>query len=433
MAGAPTSRLIALDSELLLAVCAKLDAVDVARLRGACRALHDCCAEPALWRAKLAERFGDEPADERAAAEHPARTYARRAVCARWGLRNSSPKADNRPPSPENAQLVVDLSSRVRALRLGATPDARKTLSRLDLNASGATPPFVGRGGSSSRGGGSDGGGSSGSPVCAAGAPFTPTAALDAVLQKRLSRDLLDIVAAAPGGVSAFPAQEDMLLWYATVSGVVGRPDEQTTFKLVLSFGPKARAEVRGAEEEALLARAHAKARRAGRRLTPRTAAAMLEIAARAEDADEAMLPSVRLASPAVKHPNVAPDGRVCAHALNSRGDPANTVRVLLLKVQQLLDRPHLGVRPLNKAAALEYVEALSPASIVAPAQCSAIAGSSAFPPQRPSSLALLSPPDLNRASPTGSSCAGTPATASGAAGEGAPPTPVPLPFLLWQ
>ncbi|KAJ1636123.1 hypothetical protein T492DRAFT_1141303 [Pavlovales sp. CCMP2436] len=115
-----------------------------------------------------------------------------------------------------------------------------------------------------------------------------------------------------------------MLLWYATVTGIAGRPDERTAFKLVLSFGPQARAEARGAEEEAELARAHAGARRAGRRLAPHATAALL--AARGEDADEAMLPSVRLASPAVKHPNVAPDGRVCAHALYSRCDPADTV-----------------------------------------------------------------------------------------------------------
>ncbi|KAJ1636124.1 hypothetical protein T492DRAFT_414733 [Pavlovales sp. CCMP2436] len=82
------------------------------------------------------------------------------------------------------------------------------------------------------------------------------------------------------------------------------------------------------------------------------------------------------------------------------------------------------GVRPLNKAAALEHVEAQTSTSVVAAAQCSAIADSSAFPPLRPSSQALLSPPNLNWAS-----SAGTPAAAS----EGAPAMPVPLPFLLRQ
>lgn len=454
--------LAALAPELLAAICACLVAEDVARLAGTCRALRSACGERGVWLAQLLARFGDapDPAGESAEPAHPRAKLARLAVCARWGLKRPLPASAGWPPSPENEGARA-LAQRVQALRLGASPDARKVLSYLDLNASGATPPpSVARGGfgrqrlsaafssgsaSTTRASASSSSAATPSPASActlstpSGAPSTPAPpSLVGLLQQRLQRDLLELVTTtspppppvssasshggkgskgAPlvaGSISAFPEQEDMLLWRATIRGLPGRPDEATSFHFSLAFGPQAQAAATSARRARALAEqasAERTARRAGRRAHLVYEDAEDEEERRAgRDAggggggnsgawEECLLPAVTILRPAVHHPNVDRHGHVCEHALRSRCRPADPVRVVLLEVQRLLDCPHFGVRPLNKAAALDWILAKEPraAGTDAPPPAAADAGSS--PPS--TGLPFGSPPDLNRASPS--------------------------------
>lgn len=379
--GACARSVASLAPELLCAICLCLEPEDVARLMAACRALRAACAERELWAALLARRFGGaaDPAGELDPPAHPSRTLARLAVCARWGLRPSGASAATEadwPPSPENEDARA-LAQRARALRSGASPDARKTLSYLDLNASAPAPPDGGCGGRTPPSAPASVSEQmralslSAPTACAAAVPAvgTPASARAAapstpaprgrapLCLRRLKRDLLELVGAGAGAVSAFPAQEDMLLWHATVRGLPGRPDERVVFKCSLAFGRGARAAERCAADArslAELASAERTARRAGRRAHARDFWSAEPAAG--DEADGGLLPAVRIASPAVRHPNVDKRGHVCAAALGSRCSPADSVRVVLLKLQGLLDRPHFGVRPLNEAAALEWL-----------------------------------------------------------------------------
>ncbi|KAG8459455.1 hypothetical protein KFE25_012790 [Diacronema lutheri] len=417
--------------ELLAAICRCLPAEHVAALRATCRTLRGACGDRALWAGLLAERFGDapDPVGELAALDHPSRIFARLAVCARWGLARTAggpPAADGSPPSPENAGVGA-LATRVHSLRLNVTtPDARKALSYLDLNAGGATPPTPHAGAASAGGATRDGrvpaaaAASPGAGACAPLSlpPHTPAPTLPDLLQKRLRRDLLELVSApaaiagagasnvgAIGAVSAFPVQEDMLVWNATVRGISGRPDADVTFRLVLAFGVAAGRAVDADAASARRTERRARARGAGRRGgTPASAGgggSVDDADAHAHahaDADAFFLPVVRVVSPPVAHPNVRADGTVCAAALRARCRPADPVRAVLLGVRELLDRPHLGVRPLNRAAALEWALAREPLGAARGCAAAAPAGAPARVAYAASNMFDGSPLDLNRA-----------------------------------
>ena len=67
-------------------------------------------------------------------------------------------------------------------------------------------------------------------------------------------------------------------------------------------------------------------------------------------------IPMIRFIQPYCFHPNVRPDGTICARALEKRVVAVDAVSTILSRVSDLLSRPCFAVAPVNKlAAALWY------------------------------------------------------------------------------
>lgn len=124
---------------------------------------------------------------------------------------------------------------------------------------------------------------------------------------QRLKHDLSALMADAPPGVSAFPLDNDVFLWTATVMGVAGTVYDGMRFTLELQFPD----------------------------VYP-------------------LQPPIVTFTPSCFHPNVdAQDGRICLNILNEGEgwSPSFDVGTVLLSIQSLLGDPNTD-SPLNVPAA---------------------------------------------------------------------------------
>ncbi|KAJ3074900.1 Ubiquitin-conjugating enzyme E2 11 [Podochytrium sp. JEL0797] len=122
---------------------------------------------------------------------------------------------------------------------------------------------------------------------------------------KRLQSELMQLMMSATQGVSAFPEQDNMLSWVATIQGPAATVYEGLTFKLALKFP-----------------------------LTyPYTA------------------PTITFVTP-IFHPNVdAVGGTICLDILKEKWSAIYNVQTVLLSLQSLLGEPN-NDSPLNTDAA---------------------------------------------------------------------------------
>lgn len=112
--------------------------------------------------------------------------------------------------------------------------------------------------------------------------------------RKRLMRDLKRVQSDSPEGIVAFPLNDDLFHWGATIAGPEDTPWEGGLFRLALDF----------THEYPMLP------------------------------------PNVRFVTP-VFHPNVYKDGRICMDIMKSQWSPAYDVISLLLSIQSLLGDPN--------------------------------------------------------------------------------------------
>ncbi|CCW62645.1 unnamed protein product [Phytomonas sp. EM1] len=120
----------------------------------------------------------------------------------------------------------------------------------------------------------------------------------------RLQKELMELVLADVDGISAFPHNDDLFHWIATIRGVERTPYEGLEYRLSLSFPPN----------------------------YPYAA------------------PSVSFLTPCF-HPNVDVHGAICLDILKERWSAAYTAGAVLLSIQALLDNPN-NQSPLNAQAA---------------------------------------------------------------------------------
>ncbi|XP_001628644.2 ubiquitin-conjugating enzyme E2 C isoform X1 [Nematostella vectensis] len=121
---------------------------------------------------------------------------------------------------------------------------------------------------------------------------------------KRLNQDLMDLMMTNEKTVSAFPINDTMVEWNATITGVKDTLYDGLKYKLTISF-PK-------------------------------------------EYPYQA--PKVKFTTPCF-HPNVDQQGNICLDILKEKWAPSYNVRTLLLSIQSLLEDPNLE-SPLNAQAA---------------------------------------------------------------------------------
>lgn len=122
--------------------------------------------------------------------------------------------------------------------------------------------------------------------------------------KRRLIRDYRRLTNDPPGGVSAAPNPDNLMIWDGVIYGPADTPFEDGTFKLQLSF----------------------------------------------DDSYPTKPPSVRFLSP-IFHPNVYADGALCLDLLQNRWSPTYDVAAILTSVQSLLGDPN-PASPANAEAA---------------------------------------------------------------------------------
>lgn len=122
--------------------------------------------------------------------------------------------------------------------------------------------------------------------------------------RKRLMRDFKRIQADPPGGVSASPVPDDIMMWNAVIIGPDATPFEDGTFRLVLKF----------------------------------------------DENYPSNPPVVRFLSE-MFHPNVYPSGDLCLDILQNRWSPTFDVSTILTSIQSLLNDPNTA-SPANVEAA---------------------------------------------------------------------------------
>lgn len=126
-------------------------------------------------------------------------------------------------------------------------------------------------------------------------------------VSKRLQQDLMTLMKSADGSVSAFPRDNNLFAWVATIHGAKGTVYEGLTFKLSLSFPSD----------------------------YPYSA------------------PTVRFDTPCY-HPNVDQQGNICLDILKDQWSALYDVRTVLLSIQSLLGEPN-NESPLNSQAAATW------------------------------------------------------------------------------
>ncbi|CCW65919.1 unnamed protein product [Phytomonas sp. Hart1] len=120
----------------------------------------------------------------------------------------------------------------------------------------------------------------------------------------RLQKELMELILTDVDGISAFPHNDDLFHWVATVSGVERTPYEGLEYRLSMNFPSN----------------------------YPYSA------------------PTVNFLTPCF-HPNVDVHGVICLDILKERWSAAYTAGAVLLSVQSLLDNPN-NQSPLNAQAA---------------------------------------------------------------------------------
>lgn len=120
----------------------------------------------------------------------------------------------------------------------------------------------------------------------------------------RLQKELMELLMAGAVGISAFPHQDDLFHWVATVCGVAGTPYEGLEYKLAMKFPPS----------------------------YPYAA------------------PTVTFLT-ACFHPNVDVHGAICLDILKEKWSPVYSASAVLISIQNLLDNPN-NQSPLNLQAA---------------------------------------------------------------------------------
>uniref|UniRef100_A0A7S4KH06 UBC core domain-containing protein n=1 Tax=Paramoeba aestuarina TaxID=180227 RepID=A0A7S4KH06_9EUKA len=123
-------------------------------------------------------------------------------------------------------------------------------------------------------------------------------------VMKRLQSELMSFTTAPPPGISAFPSDDSILQWSATITGVKGTAYEELTFNLSIEFPSS----------------------------YPLTA------------------PTVRFETP-IFHPNVDSHGNICLDILKEQWSACYNVSTVLLSIQSLLGEPNPD-SPLNAIAA---------------------------------------------------------------------------------
>ena len=126
----------------------------------------------------------------------------------------------------------------------------------------------------------------------------------------RLQQGLRSLIESGPERVRAFPQDENMDVWSATVECPPSGPYAGKKFSLQLVYDLS-----RGLE-------------------------------------GGAWLPTVQLLYPTCFHPNVGTDGMLCRRALHDRCTPLEAVGDILHHVMELIGRPSFSVRPRNADAA---------------------------------------------------------------------------------
>ncbi|KAF2735767.1 ubiquitin-conjugating enzyme [Polyplosphaeria fusca] len=121
---------------------------------------------------------------------------------------------------------------------------------------------------------------------------------------QRLQKELMDIMTHPTPGISAFPVDENMTSWAATIDGPADTPYAGLTFKLSMEFATT----------------------------YPYTA------------------PTVLFKTP-IYHPNVDFSGRICLDILKEKWAATMSVSSVLLSLQSLLGEPN-NSSPLNGQAA---------------------------------------------------------------------------------
>lgn len=126
-------------------------------------------------------------------------------------------------------------------------------------------------------------------------------------LMSRLQKELMEVVMTDAEGISAFPDNDNLCVWIATIVGVDNTPYEGMEFNLKIMFGDKYPFEA----------------------------------------------PLVTFQTPCF-HPNVSVNGDLCLDILKENWTASYTAIQILLSVQSLLDSPNIH-SPLNPSAASLY------------------------------------------------------------------------------
>ncbi|KAI8616916.1 ubiquitin-conjugating enzyme/RWD-like protein [Chytriomyces sp. MP71] len=125
-----------------------------------------------------------------------------------------------------------------------------------------------------------------------------------AAVTKRLQSELMQLMMSATPGVSAFPENDNLLTWKATIEGPVGTPYAGLSYKLAMKFPIN----------------------------YPFSA------------------PTLRFETP-MYHPNVDTHGNICLDILKEKWSAVYNVQTVLLSLQSLLGEPN-NDSPLNGSAA---------------------------------------------------------------------------------
>jgi len=121
---------------------------------------------------------------------------------------------------------------------------------------------------------------------------------------RRLQQELMAVMTSGEKGISAFPANDNILQWLGTIEGAEETPYAGLRFKLSLKFG-------------------------SDYPFRP---------------------PAVRFETPCF-HPNVSQAGDICLDILRNKWSPAYSVKTILVSIQSLLGDPNPS-SPLNELAA---------------------------------------------------------------------------------
>ncbi|KAK3201785.1 hypothetical protein GRF29_164g631187 [Pseudopithomyces chartarum] len=120
----------------------------------------------------------------------------------------------------------------------------------------------------------------------------------------RLQKELMDIMMKPTEGITAFPDDENMTRWTATIDGPTSTPYESLVFKLSMEFG-----------------------------------------------SDYPYAPPTVLFKTPIYHPNVDFSGRICLDILKDKWSAVYNIGTVLLSLQSLLGEPN-NSSPLNGQAA---------------------------------------------------------------------------------